>query len=247
MPAGWPAIIIELPSGSKSNRIESSALHFPFSCCFCCLISLSIFLFRFFPPLLRLPLFFSFRVLFRERKRFPIIWLPLCSVRGHRIPAEVCVTRGLQAGRAGSGGELCAWVPTTNSQRMRKLVVVAVAVAVAVGMRMRMRLLSDHLVEALLCPLQRCPPPPQPAPSPSPSASTPSFVWLALSASPAAPPHPPPSSLLYPVIFPLPAWVFRFLARAALRRLCLTLLYCLLLLLLLLFCRVPVAAVVAFC
>lgn len=60
--------------------------------------------------------------------------------------------------------------------------------------------------------------------------------------------HPPsPPSLLYPVIFPLPAWVFRFLARAALRRLCLTLLYCLLLLLLLLFCRVPVAAVVAFC
>lgn len=48
-------------------------------------------------------------------------------------------------------------MPTTNSQRMRKLVVV-LGMRMKLRMRLTLRLFSDHLIGALLCPLQHSPP-----------------------------------------------------------------------------------------
>lgn len=126
-----------------------------------------------------------------------------------------------KGGRKGSYA--CAWVPTTNSQRMRKLVVV-------LGLRMRMRLavrlFSDHLIGALLCPLQHS------SPSPFPSLlltiDINAVLCLARPFQRSLLPPSFPTSLLYlDISLPCSACL-----AAAVRQLCLTLLYCLLLLLL---------------
>lgn len=72
-----------------------------------------------------------------------------------------------------SGGELCAWVPTTNSQRMRKLVVVEDEDEDETAQR------SSHRGAFVSTTRQTL--------TPFPAlllllTSTPSFVWLALSA-----------------------------------------------------------------
>lgn len=141
----------------------------------------------------------------------------LASIMQRSRPPNSRAVRSEEGAAKGGrkGSYACAWVPTTNSQRMRKLVVV-------LGLRMRMRLavrlFSDHLIGALLCPLQHSAPSPSLLPCPplcsSLSTSTPSFVW------------PGPfsgRSYLPPAPFlrcPYPAWVFRFLALLVLLPLC---------------------------
>lgn len=134
----------------------------------------------------------------------------------------------------GGGSYACAWVPTTNSQRMRKLVVVlGLRMRSRMRMRLAVRLFSDHLIGALLCPLQHSPPslsllPLHPLCS-SLSTSTPSFVWPG-PFSGRSYLSPAPLRCLYPslgISLPCSACL-----AAAVRQLCLTLLYCLLLLLL---------------
>lgn len=123
------------------------------------------------------------------------------------------------------GSYACAWVPTTNSQRMRKLVVV-------LGLRMRMRLavrlFSDHLIGALLCPLQHSPTPSPPFPSLLFTIDINAVLCLARPFQRSQLPSSFPTSLLYlGISLPCSACL-----AAAVRQLCLTLLYCLLLLLL---------------
>lgn len=122
------------------------------------------------------------------------------------------------------GSYACAWVPTTNSQRMRKLVVVlGLRMRPRMRMRLAVRLFSDHLIGALLCPLQRSPPSPFP------------FLLLTIDINAVlCLARPFQQSLLPPscptslgISLPCSACL-----AAAVRQLCLTLLYCLLLLLL---------------